>query len=879
MRKLLLLVSALVLLGPPLVAPTPASGQTEIKRYSKNPHGLIGIPCENCHTNSGWKPIRGVPEFDHNRTKYPLLGMHAKVACTQCHTSLVFSNAGTRCEECHADIHRGQFGANCEQCHTVKGWEIHTQELKQHMNRFPLLGVHALLDCAECHKSAAVGQFTGLSTACLTCHTADFQRATEPDHKAGQFPTTCDSCHSSDTWFNAKFDHLKYTGYALTGAHATLACTACHINGQFAGTPADCYGCHAKDYNGTTAPNHAKAGISTTCQACHTTTAWIPATFDHNQTSFPLTGAHTSVACATCHTDNFAGTLPTDCYGCHTKDYTGTTNPNHVQSGIPTTCAVCHNTSAWSPATFDHSKTTFPLTGAHTSVLCATCHTDNYAGTLPTDCYGCHAKDYTGTASPNHVQSGIPTTCATCHNTSAWSPATFNHNSTSFPLTGAHTSVACATCHTDNYAGTLPTNCYGCHQPDYNNTATMGAGVPNHVIAGFPQDCTLCHTTSTWLNSTFNHSTTSFPLTGAHTSVACTTCHTDNYAGTLPTNCYGCHQKDYTATATMAGIPNHANAGFSQDCTQCHTTTTWLNATFNHNATSFPLTGAHTSVACTTCHTDNYAGTLPTNCYGCHQKDYQNTATMGGGVPNHVTANFPQDCSQCHTTTNWLNATFNHNNTSFPLTGAHTSVACATCHTDNYAGTLPTTCIGCHQQDYNNTATMGGGVPNHVSLGYPSDCTVCHTTTTWLNATFNHNNTPFPLQGPHVNVPCTQCHINGVFAGTPTDCYSCHKADYAGTTNPNHTAAGFPTTCTTCHTTWVTTNWLGATFNHTWFPMNHGGANGVCSTCHTNPNDFSVFQCTNCHTKAQTDPNHSGVKGYVYNSANCYQCHKNGGGG
>jgi hypothetical protein len=252
---------------------------------------------------------------------------------------------------------------------------------------------------------------------------------------------------------------------------------------------------------------------------------------------------------------------------------------------------------------------------------------------------------------------------------------------------------------------------------------------------------------------------------------------------------------------------------------------------------------------------------------------------MGGGVPNHVSANFPQDCTLCHTTVSWLNATFNHNNTSFPLTGAHTTVACATCHTDNYAGTLPATCYGCHTKDYNNTATMGGGVPNHITAGFPTDCTVCHTTTTWLNATFNHNNTPFPLLGPHVNVACNLCHINDQFAGTPTDCYSCHKADYLGTTSPNHTAAGFPTTCTTCHTTWTTTNWLGATFNHTWFPMNHGGANGVCATCHTNPNDYSVFQCTNCHTKAQTDPKHSGVKGYVYNSANCYQCHQNGGGG
>lgn len=720
-KSLLLSLFLIVACGVPAWAAPQASA-------SHNPHGAINMPCEDCHTNSGWKPIRGNPEFDHNRTKFPLLGMHQSVQCTECHTSLVFANAGTHCSDCHADIHRGQFGSNCEQCHTVKGWDFHTQQIQQHLNRFPLMGAHATLECVDCHKSGAAGQFAGLSTQCVSCHTADLQKAA-PDHST--FGSECETCHSSDSWFGAKFDHLKVTGFALTGAHATLDCTACHINGRFAGTPADCFGCHSTDFNGTTSPNHPKAGISTQCQTCHSTTAWIPATFDHNNTSFPLTGAHTTV-------------------------------------------------------------------------LCSSCHTDNYAGTLPTACYGCHAQDY-------------------------------------------------------------------------NSTATLGGGVPNHVAANFPQNCTTCHSIVSWLAGAFDHNTTAFPLTGAHTTVACTTCHTDNYAGTLPTACYGCHTQDFTGTASMAGVPNHVNAGFSQVCTQCHTTTTWLNATFNHNATVFPLSGAHTTVACATCHTDNYAGTLPTACYGCHTADYTGTANIQG-VPNHVTANFPQDCTLCHTTTSWLNATFDHNTTSFPLTGAHTTVACATCHTDNYAGTLPTSCYGCHTSDYNSTATLGGSVPNHVTAAYPTDCTMCHTTTSWLNATFNHNNTPFPLQGPHTTLACNLCHIGGVYAGTPTDCYSCHKADYNGTTNPNHIAAGFPTTCTTCHTTWVTTNWLGATFNHTWFPMNHGNANGVCSTCHTNPNDYTVFQCTNCHTAAQTNPQHNGVSGYVYNSTNCYQCHKNGGG-
>lgn len=124
----------LVLVCVVSVAAGPASTTT------RSPHGPLNIPCQNCHTFSGWKPIRSVPEFDHNQTKYPLRGMHEKVPCMSCHTKLVFSNVATKCAECHADIHKRQFGSACEQCHTVKGWQVSVQQIQNHQNRFPLMG-------------------------------------------------------------------------------------------------------------------------------------------------------------------------------------------------------------------------------------------------------------------------------------------------------------------------------------------------------------------------------------------------------------------------------------------------------------------------------------------------------------------------------------------------------------------------------------------------------------------------------------------------------------------------------------------------------------------------------------------------------------------
>jgi len=624
-------------------ATTLGFAQGHAQTVSRSPHGNLNIPCQNCHTSVGWKPIRAVPEFDHDKTSFPLRGMHENVACTQCHAKPVFSNTGTSCGDCHANIHRGKMRA-CEQCHTVKGWNVTLQLAANHENRFPLTGGHAGLDCADCHKSAAMSQFQGLDIRCYSCHQTTYQQTNAPSHTASPtaFPIECEQCHTVNTWLGAKFDHLARTGFALTGMHATLECTACHIGGKYQGTPATCVGCHLTDYQKAGNPNHVALGIPQTCQECHTTAAWSPATFNHNAVGFPLTGGHANLQCDQCHKNGNFSLTSTDCASCHLPDYQKTTNPNHVAAGIPTQCTMCHTTIAWSPASFDHSKTAFPLTGAHVQLQCDQCHKGNYNLQVAT-CVSCHLADFTATTSPNHVTGGLPQQCEVCHSTSAWTPASFNHASTGWALTGAHTNLQCDQCHNITYS---PSGAYSL------------------------------------------------------TSTTCVTCHLNDFKGT-------------------------------------------------------------------------------TN-------------------PNHVTAGLPQQCEVCHSTSAWSPATFNHNNTAFPLTGAHT------------------------------------------------------------------------------NVPCASCHVNNNYTTVPTDCYSCHKLAYSGTTNPNHISVGFPTTCATCHST---TSWLGATFNHTWFNMNHGGANGICATCHTNPNDYTVFQCTNCHTQARTDSQHQHVGGYVYNSVNCYGCHRNGGGG
>ena len=767
-----------------------------------SPHGNLNIPCQNCHTTLGWKPIRAVPEFDHNQTRYPLRGMHQSVTCTQCHIKPVFTNVGLRCQDCHADIHKRQLGANCEQCHTVRGWQVSVQQISQHNNRFPLTGAHAAVDCDSCHKGAANSKFQTMSTDCYSCHAADFKSALNPNHVTGQFPTACDTCHGTDNWLNAKFDHSA-VGFPLSGGHAVppRQCADCHVNNNYSLSSTACVSCHLKDYQGTANPNHVAAKFSQTCEQCHNTTSWANATFDHSLTAFPLTGSHTVPPrqCTDCHVNNNYNITATACVTCHLKDFQNTTNPNHAAGGFAQTCETCHNTTAWSPATFDHSKSAFPLTGSHQVPprQCTDCHINNNYNITSTTCISCHQNDYNNATSPV-AHAGFPTTCQQCHDTVLWTDAKFDHSTTGFPLTGMHT-------------------------------------VP-------PRQCSDCH-----VNNNYNL-----------TSTACVTCHLKDYQGT--TN------------------PNHVTSNFPQTCEQCHSTSTWLNATFNHDSTGFSLTGSHTVPPrqCTDCHINNNYNITNTTCISCHQTDYNNAISP----VNHISANFPTTCESCHDTLHWTDGTFNHTATGFALTGSHTVPPrlCTDCHVNNNYGLNSTACVTCHLKDYQGTNN-----PNHAAAGFPQQCELCHDTLVWTDSTFNHNNTTFPLTGSHTVPPrvCTDCHVNNNYTTLPTLCIGCHQTDYNNTTNPGHAAQPqfFPTTCQNCHST---TNWLNASFNHaqyTQFPTNHGGANNVCSTCHTNSNDYSVFQCTNCHAKNDTDSNHQGIKGYVYNSINCYQCHPNAQGG
>ena len=459
------------------------------------PHGDdFELDCDICHSTEGWAVNPKSLEFKHEDTGYSLLGNHAFIDCRSCHENLILNHIGHACVDCHTDIHKNELGIQCENCHTPANWDNRQDIFKIHeTSQFPLIGIHAIVDCQSCHVSEQQREYKNTPVDCKGCHLNNFMQTLNPAHKRAQFDLNCERCHlpNSASWKQTTYNHTET--FRLLGGHAKLECIDCHSN-VYSGTSTECFTCHQNDYNRTVDPNHVTFGFPTVCEACHNSESWEGTSFDHVSLSgFELNGVHNQIQCIDCHVNNQLTGLARDCYGCHSDDYNLVADPNHNEGGFSQNCITCHSETAWEPATFDHNQTNFALTGAHISTDCADCHQNGQFAGTPTDCFSCHETDYNGVDDPNHVQNNFDKDCTTCHSTNAWEPATFDHNQTNFQLTGAHILINCIDCHENGQFAGTPTECFSCHETDYNSVDD-----PNHVQNNFNKDCTTCHSITAW---------------------------------------------------------------------------------------------------------------------------------------------------------------------------------------------------------------------------------------------------------------------------------------------------------------------------------------------------------------------------------------------
>ena len=308
----------------------------------------------------------------------------ASLACREPTSVIGHATDMTSCDACHHDRWEAAtdpdhaalgYPSDCALCHGTEEWTNVSMRPHADPGDWPLEGQHRGAACADCHVD---GAWTGLDRACRACHLDDYAATTNPDHEAAGLPLSCETCHTPEGWSPASAAaHLPDGVFPLTGGHAGRACTECHDPADYAAVARTCHGCHADDYAATTNPNHQASGFPTTCESCHQTTAWSPASAAAHLPDgvFPLTGGHAGRACTECHDPADYAAVARTCHGCHADDYAATTNPSHVALALPTGCQACHTTSGWSPATFEGHHTMFPITtGKHAGMACAQCH-------------------------------------------------------------------------------------------------------------------------------------------------------------------------------------------------------------------------------------------------------------------------------------------------------------------------------------------------------------------------------------------------------------------------------------------------------------------------------------------------------------------------
>lgn len=150
----------------------------------------LGIRCNDCHNESTWQDD---VFFDHDLTRFPLLGEHAEVECDACHESHVFRDAPGDCVDCHRsdDAHDGRFGEACALCHNPVDWAQWQFDHDTQTN-FALDGAHDEVACEACHRRP-LGAQSKLGQFCADCHLSD-------DIHDGEFGRDCARCHTADSF-------------------------------------------------------------------------------------------------------------------------------------------------------------------------------------------------------------------------------------------------------------------------------------------------------------------------------------------------------------------------------------------------------------------------------------------------------------------------------------------------------------------------------------------------------------------------------------------------------------------------------------------------------------------------------------------------------
>lgn len=152
--------------------------------------GQQGESCNDCHTETSWEEVTN---FDHDLTKFPLLGEHDNLECDDCHSTQVFADVESDCVDCHEedDTHGEKFEDDCGSCHNPVAWDLWLFDHNVQTD-FVLDGAHVDVTCDDCHRSS-LATMKRVGESCSDCHRAD-------DVHDGEFGADCGRCHSDSSF-------------------------------------------------------------------------------------------------------------------------------------------------------------------------------------------------------------------------------------------------------------------------------------------------------------------------------------------------------------------------------------------------------------------------------------------------------------------------------------------------------------------------------------------------------------------------------------------------------------------------------------------------------------------------------------------------------
>jgi hypothetical protein len=146
--------------------------------------------------------VRALPLADikalHDVGDFSLTGAHDRLDCVRCHPrGENLRGSGNLCIGCHKkdDIHGNSLSPRCGECHSQRSFA--PARFDHTSVGCALMGLHATLPCADCHKR---GNFGAVSPVCVSCHRNEALRVKRPDH-ATLFE--CGNCHNPTSWIPA----------------------------------------------------------------------------------------------------------------------------------------------------------------------------------------------------------------------------------------------------------------------------------------------------------------------------------------------------------------------------------------------------------------------------------------------------------------------------------------------------------------------------------------------------------------------------------------------------------------------------------------------------------------------------------------------------